>query len=123
MASSLANPNVNGHGLLPRPVVDMQADDVATLVNVGVVCYLKQLLDTGLFMADPHVRTTALPLLTPAVCCVQALTGVVGCVQPGNLIRTPDGRLAILDFGLCTQIDDNIKFGMIEVCTAGTCRW
>lgn len=31
-----------------------------------------QLLDTGFFHADPH---------------------------PGNLIRTPDGKLAILDFG------------------------
>ncbi len=53
------------------------ADDVGTLVNVGVICYLKQLLDTGFFHADPH---------------------------PGNLIRTPDGRLAILDFGLMTQV-------------------
>eukprot|EP01023_Acetabularia_acetabulum_P028063 TRINITY_DN26537_c0_g1_i1.p1 TRINITY_DN26537_c0_g1~~TRINITY_DN26537_c0_g1_i1.p1 ORF type:complete len:789 (-),score=150.48 TRINITY_DN26537_c0_g1_i1:420-2786(-) len=63
------------------------ADDVGSLVNVGVVCYLKQLLDTGFFHADPH---------------------------PGNLIRTPDGRLAVLDFGLMTQVDNNIKFGMIE---------
>jgi len=63
------------------------ADDVGELVKVGVICYLKQLLDTGFFHADPH---------------------------PGNLIRTPDGRLAILDFGLMTQIDDNIKYGMIE---------
>lgn len=31
-----------------------------------------QLLDTGFFHADPH---------------------------PGNMIRTPDGKLAILDFG------------------------
>ena len=52
------------------------ADDVGSLVKVGVICFLKQLLDTGFFHADPH---------------------------PGNLIRTPDGRLAILDFGLMTQ--------------------
>jgi aarF domain-containing kinase len=64
-----------------------KAADVGTLVNVGVICYLKQLLDTGFFHADPH---------------------------PGNLIRTPDGRLAILDFGLMTEVDDGIKYGMIE---------
>ncbi|KAG5185217.1 hypothetical protein JKP88DRAFT_271995 [Tribonema minus] len=64
-----------------------QAGDVNTLVNVGVVAYLTQLLDTGLFHADPH---------------------------PGNLIRTPDGRLAILDFGLMTEITDDQKYGMIE---------
>ena len=34
--------------------------------------------------------------------------------HPGNLIRTPDGRLALLDFGLVTTVDDNIKYGMIE---------
>ena len=44
----------------------------------------RQLLGTGFFHADPH---------------------------PGNLIRTPDGRLAILDFGLVTHIDENIKVG------------
>jgi len=62
-------------------------DDVGKLVNIGVICYLKQLLQTGFFHADPH---------------------------PGNLIRTPDGRLAILDFGLMSVVDDNIKYGMIE---------
>eukprot|EP00879_Flechtneria_rotunda_P016505 GHRR01017273.1.p1 GENE.GHRR01017273.1~~GHRR01017273.1.p1 ORF type:complete len:546 (+),score=179.00 GHRR01017273.1:232-1869(+) len=64
-----------------------KADDVGDLVNIGVICYLKQLLDTGFFHADPH---------------------------PGNLIRTPDGRLAVLDFGLVTEVDDEIKYGMIE---------
>ncbi|CAI0436772.1 unnamed protein product [Linum tenue] len=61
--------------------------DVGSLVNVGVICYLKQLLDTGFFHADPH---------------------------PGNLIRTPDGKLAILDFGLVTKLTDDQKYGMIE---------
>ncbi|KAL3620061.1 hypothetical protein CASFOL_034973 [Castilleja foliolosa] len=61
--------------------------DVGALVNVGVICYLKQLLDTGFFHADPH---------------------------PGNLIRTPDGKLAILDFGLTTKLTDDQKYGMIE---------
>lgn len=63
------------------------ASDVGDLVNVGVICYLKQLLDTGFFHADPH---------------------------PGNLIRTPDGKLAVLDFGLVTKLTDDQKYGMIE---------
>ncbi|KAL1832342.1 hypothetical protein ACET3Z_001993 [Daucus carota] len=61
--------------------------DVGELVNVGVICYLKQLLDTGFFHADPH---------------------------PGNMIRTPEGKLAILDFGLVTKLTDDQKYGMIE---------
>jgi len=64
-----------------------QADDVRELVNVGVVAYLTQLLDKGLFHADPH---------------------------PGNMLRTPDGRLGILDFGLMTKITDDQRYGMVE---------
>ena len=64
-----------------------KADDVGALVNLGVITYLTQLLDTGFFHADPH---------------------------PGNMLRTPDGKLVILDFGLMTKITDDQKFGMIE---------
>jgi aarF domain-containing kinase len=63
------------------------ADDVGSLVNLGVITYLTQLLETGFFHADPH---------------------------PGNMMRTPDGQLVILDFGLMTKITDDQKFGMIE---------
>lgn len=31
--------------------VQLQESDVGRLVNVGVICYLKQLLDTGFFHA------------------------------------------------------------------------
>jgi aarF domain-containing kinase len=41
------------------------------------IACLSQLLESGFFHADPH---------------------------PGNMLRTPDGRLAILDFGLMTQV-------------------
>ena len=63
------------------------ADDVGALVNLGVITYLTQLLETGFFHADPH---------------------------PGNMLRTPDGKLVILDFGLMTKITDDQKYGMIE---------
>jgi len=47
------------------------------LIPVGVECFLIQLLDTGFFHADPH---------------------------PGNLLVTPDGRLALIDFGLMADV-------------------
>lgn len=64
-----------------------KADDVGALVNLGVIAYLSQLLDSGFFHADPH---------------------------PGNMMRTADGKLAILDFGLMTEVTDDQKYGMIE---------
>ena len=64
-----------------------QEDDVSELVSVGVIAYLTQLLESGFFHADPH---------------------------PGNMIRTPEGKLAILDFGLMSEITEDQKYGMIE---------
>ena len=63
------------------------ADDVGELVNLGVITYLTQLLETGFFHADPH---------------------------PGNMLRTPDGQLVILDFGLMTEVTEDQRYGMIE---------
>jgi len=47
------------------------------LIPVGVECFLIQLLETGFFHADPH---------------------------PGNLLVTPDGKLALIDFGLMADV-------------------
>eukprot|EP01062_Namystynia_karyoxenos_P073219 TRINITY_DN70050_c0_g1_i1.p1 TRINITY_DN70050_c0_g1~~TRINITY_DN70050_c0_g1_i1.p1 ORF type:complete len:501 (+),score=155.97 TRINITY_DN70050_c0_g1_i1:55-1557(+) len=50
---------------------------IERLVPVGVECFIMQLLDLGFFHSDPH---------------------------PGNLLVTPDGRLALIDFGLCAEV-------------------
>lgn len=53
------------------------AGDVRELCTTLLNCYLIQLLETGFLHADPH---------------------------PGNLIRTPEGQICILDFGLMTEV-------------------
>lgn len=50
---------------------------IRRLVPVGVECFFTQLIDTGFFHSDPH---------------------------PGNLLVTTDGRLALIDFGLCATV-------------------
>ena len=92
-ASSLRSPEYTSRRVHVAEWIDgeklssSKADDVGALVNLGVITYLTQLLDCGFFHADPH---------------------------PGNMMRTDDGKLAILDFGLMTEITDNQKYGMIE---------
>ena len=50
---------------------------INNLTQVGIECFLFQLLETGKFHADPH---------------------------PGNMLVTEDGRLALIDFGLCADV-------------------
>lgn len=53
----------------------------------GSCVHAMQLLETGLLHADPH---------------------------PGNLIRTPDGRICILDFGLMTEVPPERAQALVE---------
>ncbi|MGM3307466.1 ABC1 kinase family protein [Anabaena sp. WFMT] len=57
------------------------------LIEVGVQCSLRQLLEHGFFHADPH---------------------------PGNLLATFDGKLAYLDFGMMSEIKPPQRYGLIE---------
>ncbi len=52
------------------------------------------------------LRRCRLPLMTECALCGSHRSHRAAA---GNLIRTPDGRLAILDFGLMTQISPEIK--------------
>ncbi len=61
--------------------------DSRHIIEVGVQCSLRQLLDYGYFHADPH---------------------------PGNLLVMGDGRLAYLDFGMMSEVSAEQRFGLIE---------
>ncbi|MEO1637129.1 MAG: AarF/ABC1/UbiB kinase family protein, partial [Cyanobacteria bacterium J06631_9] len=57
------------------------------VIEVGVQCSLRQLLEHGFFHADPH---------------------------PGNLLVTPEGKLAYLDFGMMCEVEPYQRYGLIE---------
>ncbi|KAL0055837.1 hypothetical protein WJX82_004897 [Trebouxia sp. C0006] len=63
------------------------AGDVRELCTTLLNCYLIQLLETGFLHADPH---------------------------PGNLIRTPEGQICILDFGLMTEVTPKQSLALVE---------
>jgi len=63
------------------------AKDVTQLCSVAMNTYLTMMLETGTLHADPH---------------------------PGNLLRSTDGRLCILDWGLVTEIPQNLQLSFIE---------
>ncbi|KAG5219190.1 ABC1 family protein [Salix suchowensis] len=52
----------------------------------GIQCSLRQLLEYGYFHADPH---------------------------PGNLLATPEGKLAFLDFGMMSETPEEARFAII----------
>lgn len=73
---------------LTRPkAVQAQGMDARYLIEVGVQCSLRQLLEHGFFHADPH---------------------------PGNLLAMPSGKLAYLDFGMMSEIKPPQRYGMIN---------
>jgi predicted unusual protein kinase regulating ubiquinone biosynthesis (AarF/ABC1/UbiB family) len=59
--------------------------DGLRMVRTGLKCSVDQLMTTGLFHADPH---------------------------RGNLLKTQDGRLAFIDFGMMTDIDEKERYGL-----------
>ncbi len=78
---------VEGTKLTKLAELRQQGIDPTHLIEVGVNCSLRQLLEHGFFHADPH---------------------------PGNLLATPDGKLAYLDFGMMSQVKPHQRYGLIE---------
>ena len=78
---------IEGTKLTNPEAIRAQNIDAAYLIEVGVQCSLRQLLEHGFFHADPH---------------------------PGNLLATRDGKLAYLDFGMMSEIRPPQRYGLIE---------
>ncbi|NJK99357.1 MAG: AarF/ABC1/UbiB kinase family protein [Spirulinaceae cyanobacterium SM2_1_0] len=78
---------INGTKLTKPEKIEAQGSSATHLVEIGVACSLRQLLEHGFFHADPH---------------------------PGNLLATPDGKLAYLDFGMMSRIKPYQRYGLIE---------
>ena len=78
---------ITGTKLTNATEIRAQGSDAGYLVEVGVQCSLLQLLEHGFFHADPH---------------------------PGNLLATPDGKLAYLDFGMMSEVKPYQRYGLIE---------
>lgn len=78
---------ITGTKLTQVEAIAAQGVDARYLVEVGVQGTLRQLLEHGFFHADPH---------------------------PGNLLATPDGKLAYLDFGMMSEVKPYQRYGMIE---------
>ncbi|OVA09309.1 Protein kinase domain [Macleaya cordata] len=77
---------VNGVKLNEQEAIEGQGLKVLDLVNTGIQCSLRQLLEYGYFHADPH---------------------------PGNLLATPEGKLAFLDFGMMSETPEDARFAII----------
>jgi predicted unusual protein kinase regulating ubiquinone biosynthesis (AarF/ABC1/UbiB family) len=78
---------IDGTKLTDLEAVRSQGVNASYLIEVGVQCSLRQLLEHGFFHADPH---------------------------PGNLLATPEGKLAYLDFGMMSTIKPYQRYGLIE---------
>ncbi|MBD0343779.1 MAG: AarF/ABC1/UbiB kinase family protein [Coleofasciculus sp. Co-bin14] len=78
---------ITGTKLTNMEGIKNQGIDARHLIDVGVQCSLRQLLEHGFFHADPH---------------------------PGNLLATPEGKLAYLDFGMMSEVKPYQRYGLIE---------
>ncbi|CAD5164976.1 unnamed protein product [Musa acuminata subsp. malaccensis] len=77
---------VNGVKLSEQETIEKQGLKLLDLVNIGVQCSLRQLLEYGFFHADPH---------------------------PGNLLATPEGKLAFIDFGMMSETPEDARSAII----------
>ncbi|KAG6497719.1 hypothetical protein ZIOFF_045623 [Zingiber officinale] len=77
---------VDGVKLNEQEAIEKRGLKMLNLVDIGIQCSLRQLLEYGYFHADPH---------------------------PGNLLATPEGKLAFIDFGMMSETPEEARSAII----------
>ncbi|KAJ7548260.1 hypothetical protein O6H91_07G004900 [Diphasiastrum complanatum] len=77
---------IDGIKLSEQEAIEKRGLNILQLVDTGIQCSLRQLLEHGYFHADPH---------------------------PGNLLATSDGKLAFVDFGMMSETPEQARFAII----------
>ncbi|XP_074588461.1 protein ACTIVITY OF BC1 COMPLEX KINASE 3, chloroplastic-like [Curcuma longa] len=77
---------VDGVKLNEQEAIEKRGLKMLNLVDIGIQCSLRQLLEYGYFHADPH---------------------------PGNLLATREGKLAFIDFGMMSETPEEARSAII----------
>ena len=95
--------------------------DVPRLCAVAVNAYLTMLLDSGTLHCDPHPGMSwqspgyfLVPSAVPSVRSFQPPNPTSPNLPAGNLLRTPDGKLCILDWGMTLQVPPDLQYSLLE---------
>lgn len=78
---------VDGTKITNRPTLDARGVDRRALAVKLVHAWCKQIFEDGVYHADPH---------------------------PGNILVTPDGRIALVDFGAVAELGPQMREGIVE---------
>lgn len=105
---------VDGFRLTDQDSLQKYGLDKSALVDTLVQCTLKQILENGLFHADPHVRFQMHYFISSvALNSNLSISSLLAYKQAGNLLATPDGRLCYLDFGMMSYAAQNQRNGFL----------
>jgi ubiquinone biosynthesis protein len=83
---------IDGTNIDDREQLDAWGVDREKLIERYLQSFVHQALRGGFFHADPH---------------------------PGNCFCTPDGRLALLDFGMVKRLPDTVRIGLLKEILGG----
>ena len=83
---------IEGARILDRETIESWGVQPRRLVELLALAYGRQILEHGVFQADPH---------------------------PGNILVLRDGRIALLDFGLTKQLPEPVRFGFARLVASG----